>query len=385
MIPVYKPSDPTAKNQLAQLASAIDDLNSLLLNQETTKKYDITEQVPVWVVYEKQYRTENNQNTLTIFDFAQKYYDWLYSDESNGAQYALGAAFLDHIDIDKSQSMFLEKLAKMYADGFNPDFLEKNGGKISEDNLRKFLNRIRNTIYQKKTTEDAIRYFFIALFGIDEEDISIDVPKKNILRLNGGRFYDAEFGFRGVTGDYEVTNNLAGSYLNGSRLQDSNWIQDWSYLVKTGVNATDYKDLYKEMMHPAGIRIVYEHLLSDYQGPLFDEEDESTVCEYPVLSRYAGYTLGFDYSNSTSGIHISTGWSGGVEGITLVGVPSELYCSTGHTGFCGPTDLFPNWTIQNDVFNFFDINISTMFELCYPPELGSPNEGNECSGFIGPP
>lgn len=384
MIPVYRPSDPTPENQLAQLSSTLDDLNSLLFDQDTTKIYDITEQIPLWVVYEKNYREQNNQSTLTIFDFVQKYYDWLYSDTSDGAQYALGTAFLDHIDIDKSQTMFLEKLAKMYADGFSPDYLQSNGGKISEDNLRKFLSRIRNTVYQKKTTEEAIRYFFIALFGIDEEDISIDVPKKEILRLNGGRFSNSEFGFRGITGGYDVTNNLAGSYLNGSRIQDSNWIQDWSYLVKTGINATDYKDLYKDIMHPAGIKVVYEHLLSDYQGPQYDEEVPS-VCEYPTLARYAGYTLDFNYLNSTTSIHIADDWLGGVEGITLVGSPSERFCSVGHTGFCGPTDLFPNWTTQNDVFTFFDINIGTMFELCYPSGLGSPNEGNVCSGIGGAP
>ena len=382
MIPSISNPQTTPRNQIEQISSIVDDLNSLVFGIDCQKNYNISDQIPLWVVYEKNERIKDGENPVSVFDFIQKYYDWLYCDNTNGAQYELSAPLLDLIDIDKTKSSFLQRLAQIYASGFDPKYLETNGGPISEENLRKFLKNIKTNVYLKKTTEDSIRYFFISLFGLDEEDISIEVPKRIILRLNGGKFFDTNFSFlSGGTGDYLQTNALSGSYLNGSRIQDGNWIQDWSYLIKTGIKATSYKEIYKEMMHPAGLKVVYEHVLSDYQGSEFDETNPY-VCEYPLLRNYSGYTLGFDYSNSTSSLYIADGWSGGVEGITFVGVPYQKFCSFGNTGFCGPTHLFPNWAAQNDIFNFFDLNINSVIEMCYPIDYSSPNAGVSCSNFI---
>ena len=387
MIPsVTNTQTTTPRNQLAALSTTIDELNEVLFGRTCPTNYDITSQIPLWIIQEKNSREADGLSGVNVFDFLQKYYDWLYCDNEDGAGYQLSQNFLDLIDIDRTRQMFLERLANTYANGFTPDALTSNGGEVTEERLRKFLNNIRRAIHQKKTTEDAIRYFFITLFGVSEENISIDVPKKNILRLNGGRFPDSTYSFPiGRTGDYDITNDLSGSYLNGSRLQDSNWIQDWSYLVKTGINVNDYKQIYKDIMHPAGLRIVYENSLADYQGPLFDE-DNSTVCELPILRNYSGYVLGADYSNSTSNLYIADGWTAEAieQGFTFIGLNAQAYCTTGNTGFSGPTHLFPNWSGQYGVTGFFDINISTLIEMCYPSDLGSPNSGSACT-IIGLP
>ena len=57
--------------------------------------YDITDQIPNWVIFEKEQRSSSGQSTLTIFDFVQKYYDWLYCDASSGSQYGLSRNILD--------------------------------------------------------------------------------------------------------------------------------------------------------------------------------------------------------------------------------------------------------------------------------------------------
>jgi hypothetical protein len=387
MIPsVVNTQTETPRNQLAGLSTTIDELNSLLFGRACPTNYDITSQIPLWIIQEKKSREEDGLSGVNVFDFLQKYYDWLYCDNESGAQYELSQDFLDLIDIDRTRSQFLERLADTYANGFVPEALESNGGAVSEENLRKFLNGIRRAIHQKKTTEDAIRYFFIKLFGVSEENIGIDVPKKNILRLNGGRFPDSVYSFPiGRTGDYDITNDLSGSHLNGSRMQDGNWIQDWSYLIKTGVDVNSYKQIYKDIMHPAGLKIVYEHLLSDYQGPLFDE-DNPTVCELPILRNYSGYVIGNNYSSSTSNLYIADGWTAeaAAQGFTFIGLNYQAYCVNGNTGFSGPTHLFPNWNGQYTTNTMFDINISTLIEMCYPAELGSPNSGSECTIMLPP-
>jgi hypothetical protein len=376
MIPANNNPQVTVRNSLAQL---YDEIGSILTGSCPTQ-YDITNQIPLWVIYEKTDRETNGTSGITIFDFIQKYYDWLYCDGDSGAQYELGKRFLDIVDIDKTRSKFLERLANIYANGFESSSLQANGGLISEQNLRKFLNGIRRAFYHKKTTEDGIRYFFQTLFGLSQEDITIQVPKKYILRLNGGRFVDPFYTFNnGQTGNYDDTNTLTGSYLNGSRLQDGNWIQDWSYLLKVGIVAGEYKQNYLQIAHPAGIKIVFERTLEDYQGPTFDD-DVATICDSAFLRNYAPYGISFNYAGYTAGITYAFPSYWGKAPFDIIGIIKNTgCCGASFSGFTGPTHVFPNWSGQSNVTNFKDINISTMFELCYSVDSGgSPNSGFVC-------
>ena len=373
---------PTVRSKISSLTSAIDQLSISLFAPTCGTQFEINSQIPSWILNESEIRQRDGYGSVTIFDFIQKYYDWLYCDGIDGAQYKLSEKLIDLIDVEKTPDDFLEKLAFSYADGFQVESLEQNGGFVKEEDLRQLIKNIRTAVYQKKTTEDGIRYFFTRLFGVDEDSINIEVPKKIILRLNGGRFVDDNFTFPGGTGSYESIGTLSGSYLNGSRMQDSNWIQDWSYLLKVGIIFSKYKETYVNMMHPAGLKVVFEKTLADYQGPTYDETIPF-VCEYPLLKNYSSYGISFDYQNYNVDLApeiFNQIWiTDTPPGITLCGLSYDIRCSVGNTGFCGPTHIFPSWTTQTDVFNFRGININTMLELCYPAELGSPNDGVECS------
>lgn len=383
MIPATNNQPTTVRNQLATLFDTIAELNAYLFELPCPTQYDITNQIPLWVIQEKTERQANGMNTLTIYDFIQKYYDWLYCDSSVGAQYELAQRLLDIVDVEKTRSQFLERLANIYADGFDSKNLSRNGGLIREENLRKFLKGIRRTFYHKKTTEDGIRYFFEALFGLDDEDIQIQIPKKFILRLNGGKFYDPNYKFiaKTGTGGYEDLNGLYGSYLNGSRLQDGNWIQDWSYLLKVGIRGSEYKSSYLQLAHPAGLKVVFEKTLADYQGPTFDDT-VPTVCDSAFLRNYAPYGISAIYASSPRGFTYPSYWST-IPGLTITSLGWTTGCCGGYTGFTGSTFVFPNWSSESNYSkkNFRDINISTMFELCYPSDSGgSPNTGySTCS------
>ena len=127
---------------------------------------------------EKEGGRENAGNSgLSIFDFIQKYYDWLYCDVSG---YELNTNLIDLIDIEKTRTTFLERLSQIYVDGFDLKGLQHNGGLITSENLIKFIKAIRRNFYHKKTTEDGIRYLFKTLFGLTDEDIKVEIPKKNI-------------------------------------------------------------------------------------------------------------------------------------------------------------------------------------------------------------
>lgn len=371
----------TIQNSLAELSNSIRELDALFYNKSCPTNYDISNQIPLWVIYEKQERESAGNSGISLFDFVQKYYDWLYCDESSGAQYELSKRLLDIVDVDKTRTKFLERLAGIYANGFDTAALESNGGLVTEDSLRRFIKGIKRAFYHKKTTEDGIKYFFHTLFAVDEEDITIQVPKRYILRLNGGRFANDNFVFTGQGATAYESANFLTSYLNGSRLQDGNWIQDWSYLLKVGVPATEYKTSYLQMAHPAGLKVVFEKTLADYQGPTYDDT-VATVCDSAFLRNYAPYGISFNYSGQTA-TSFPAFW-GSVSGLTLIGLNRNTgCCGASFAGFTGTTHVFPNWSDEANYTksNFKDIYISTMFELCYPSEAnGSPNSGfGNCS------
>lgn len=181
--------------------------------------------------------------------------------------------------------------------------------------------------------------------------------------------YDAivEFDFKDV-GSYSTINHLGGSALNIGRLQDSDWIQDYSYLLKVGITAENYIEAYKNMLHPAGLRVVFEKEITDYEGP-GEGEDTNTICEFPVLKNYTAYRLGTDYNTAI----------GSFAGVSLYGLTCCNGFSGGFTlGFTGPSFYFPNWNGNINESRFDDINIFDFFSMCFVSGFTSPNEGITC-------
>lgn len=337
--------------------------------------HDITKYIPLWVVYEKQELESQGQTPISIFDFLQKYYDWLYCDTDEGAQYTLSEKLLDLIDVETTKSKFYESFAFAYANGFNTSILDINGGNVSTENFIKFIKSIRKNLHQRKTTISAIRYFFVSLFGIENPaDVEIYEPKRNMLRLNGGAFLSDKFKFRneGTTGDYNDRYDLAGSYLNGSRMQDSDWIQEYSYLLKIGKTADIYREMYLDMLHPAGMRVVFEKTINDYEGPQ-NPDITQTLSESPLIGNYGPYQIGVTYNSGISYIG----------GITLYGLPQCTGCTTGYGWDDGATygvvtHFFPNWTNEITESNFLFINIGDLFDIYYQEGFTSPNSGLTC-------
>lgn len=363
--------DQTAKvgYRLTTLYDQIYELNKLFFEDCSSSK-DITDQIPLWIVTEKKDLQDSGENPITIFDLLQKYYDWLYCDTDSGSQFNLGQKLLDLINIDKTRDDYIQRFAYIYANGLEPESFVPNGGKIDLESARHFIKNIRKNFYQKKTTIDGIRYFFKILFNIPEDDIRIEYPKKYLLRLNGGRFYNENFTFPGETGSYEVLQTLSGSCLNFSRMQDSNFYQDYSYLLKVGIKSSYYKDTYKKLAHPAGLKVIYERSLEDYTGPQTDY-DYFQVCERTYLRNYSAYGFSYEYTDII-------GSCGDVDYYGLI--PCAGCCCCGNTGFTGPAHAFPNWNGSITGFNFKNIKLKDFFDICYDStQTVSPNIGLTCT------
>jgi hypothetical protein len=338
--------------------------------------FDISALIPKWVIYEKQQREGQGQPSLTIYDFVQKYYDWLYCDAEQGSQYGISRNILDLIDVKKTKQSLIKNLYFSYGDSFNKLFTSPNLN-VGTVELQNFLNGIRNNFYHKKGTESGIRKIFTTLFVIDDSDIEVEILKEYVIRLNGGKFYNENFNFRtnvGDTGTYLEKGDLSGSYLNFSRLQSGDFFHDYSYLIFCGEkysNNKDLQDLYRESNHPIGTQLIFGIQLSDF-SPETPSEDESVVCEYPMLKNYAPYVLGATYPAL-----------GSINGVSFYGLSSCVgCCGASFSGFTGPTHRFPNWSggIQENVFG--NINIQDFILLCFDDGLTSPNDTLSCTGCI---
>lgn len=353
-----------------------DGLNPADFNQSScVTNYDISRLIPHWVIAEKNSKLSGGEsNVISVFDFLQKYYDWLYCDLSDGARYSLGDNLLDIIDVQRTREEFISRVYNVYFKSFPYEKIHDDS-RISFDlqKARDFIVDIKKNLHGRKTNIESINYFFNKLFSISEEDILIYYPKVDIIRLNGGMFNNQQFNFTSATGNFSNSTSL-GSGLNISRFQDNDWFHDWSYLIFINnlQENENIKDAYIKSLHPAGLRLIYGKQISDYQGP-GQSDETSVVCEYPMLKNYAPYSL-----------TLSFGEIGAIDGITLYGLSGCSGCDGSYhtpaaTGFTGPVHVLPTWTGAITQTRFFDINILSFIELCHGSGITSPNDNKSCN------
>jgi len=343
---------------------------------------DIRHCFPYWILE----RADSDDVESNFVDFVQEYFNWLYSKsgfELNKTDFHIsGLGKL--IDIDATTVDFLPRIAYSYAPGISSLF---NYEDYSLD-VVSFLKNIRENLYQKKSTEEAYRYFFQTLFK--SGSITISYPKESIFRLNQGRFEGWPSGtMESASGSTLKT--LGASPLNsGFKLQDSDWYQDFSYILHAGIDidpSTGLPIYYEElnsMLHPAGLKGFFEKLISDYVPPSEDADHYISFGETTKLSNYFAYRLtditgytacmgcsgsGFGYDGPTAYTDAGPtgGWtSGDVWSIVGSGSISANYNT--------PTHNWPDWSdgITAGV-TFGGIHIGKFVHLY--PDAESPNLG----------
>ena len=362
------PSQEDAAEALVNFFKALTSTDSTSLNGACCESgvLNIEKYIPYWIVKEK---VDRGGDTLTIFDFIQKYYDWLYcsSDECGGSGYILENKLLDIIDIDKTKELYYKKLFFSYFGDFdeNEKVKDVNGLVIDNQTVASFVKNIKPKFNEKKGSEESLHLFFNKLFSVDLDDIEISYPKEQLLKLNGGAFSSPYFGFSGG-----VNNNLCA--LNKFRFQDGNFFQDYSYTIHTGITlaSSGYVPLYLRSLHPIGLKCLLELRIDDYE--VFEENDEQYVTQTPLLKNYSSYIIGVTYgNNNTYGISI--------QGQTYYGLTYTTGCTTNFFGGPSPTYMFPSWSIgMSEKEKFSDMVINTMSELVYDINTVNPNNNTTC-------
>ena len=249
--------------------------------------------------------------------FVALFYKWLELQQGIG-----GVALLK--DIDECPNEMLKIFKNIYATGLpNKTFKQDEQGESvnvvnfddpanSSVNVRNFLRYVKN-FYQLKSTEEAYDFFFKTFYATD---VKIDYPKKLLHVCSEGSFLGASAGYTGPAGaTYEACSefNAAGKpaapgsvcgvyygneqgLISGfSRIHDNKYYQNYSYLIDTDINWDSYKDYVKEVLHPAGMFIAGNYVLTD----IFDQPGTTGTTvpiEIPVIGNYTPYR----FSTSTN-------------------------------------------------------------------------------------
>lgn len=389
---LFPESDPNTRYQTLSFGSLLQ-----AVDVEYERMVDIKDLFPHWVLE----RSESSDPVNFLVNFVQEYYNWLYIKsgyELNRTSYHY-SGFGKLSDINETPTEFLKHFAYSYATGLSTNMIGATAG-VSDKNVREFLKGIRKNLYMRKGTEEAYRYFFQSLFGTKGTDVSIQYPKQTIFRLNGGKFDDQGWeGTDGATGYYENLNHLGGSFLNGNyKIQDSDFYQDFSYVIKAGVDVVDdttglpiYYDDLNSMLHPAGTKGFFEQTINDYVPP-DDFEGNILQGETTVLGNYFAYRLGdtsgismgacmgccgsaFGYDGPTAYNGATLGSFGGSSGGWTMGFG---WGGIGGGGISAeynmPTHAWPDW--DGDIgsgLTFGGIHIRDFIYLY--PSASSPNVG----------
>jgi len=317
---------------------------------------NIEQFVPGWISEQK----IKNPNTITIFDFIQKYYDWLYCSNTDlgGSGYLLDVDFENVVDIENAPDSYLTRLNSVYFPYFDEKdyILRKNGGILGRRLVSEFVRSIKTKFLIKKGSPESCDLFFTKLFGVT--GFSVDYSRKKILKLNGGVFC----GPNGFSGNQDNA-----GLLNGKRLQNGVEFTEYSYSVQaTGITATsNLIEFYENVLHPIGTNFYFNFDL-DTTTTNPGETSETLQSLQPQIKFYSAYQiLDIDYTVSQ--------YEKNINGITYYGLPGTAGCSFA-APFGAPTHVFPSW--GNDMegqTGFQNMQIREMFRIEYPLGLTNPN------------
>ena len=155
-----------------------------------------------------------------------------------GPSYVLNA-IEEALDIDENTEDYLEMMQKEVAAAIPRD--------LSNVDKRSLYKKIVD-FYKVRGSSDSIEIFFRLLFN---EEVEVERPWDKTLIPSSGA-WDAS---QGQYLDHK------GWLSDEIKIQDSDFYQKFSYLIRTGRNVTDWSSAFSKLVHPAGFKFFGEILI----------------------------------------------------------------------------------------------------------------------------
>ncbi len=96
-----------------------------------------------------------------------------------------------------------------------------------------------------------------------------------------------------------------GLISTNKKMQDNNFYQDFSYVVRSSQNLEDYRDILIRLLHPAGMKLFSEGLLKELSSLSSSITDATQAYEVPLAGHYTPYlfnTIRNLRANGTGGV-----------------------------------------------------------------------------------
>jgi hypothetical protein len=317
LLPLIKQPQTAPTEEVNQ--SAIPFLKFLQTLPETTvsKSYctsplNIESQLPFWI--NQNYGSNTGEQYLV--SFLQAYYNWMYCGFKKEGINLTPYDIEELLNIDSVPDEFLNEYIKAYA-----PFITISAIQVQDrQNIRKFLRSIKTDFLINKGTENSYRYLLKILFNVS--NVTIDYPKKYLMRLNGGKYIDFSWDLEnsniidlpsnfdpdnpinttnnliagGVGYDIDTRPNLFGAALNEAVLPDEHFWQEYSYLLTSDASIGEngyitYKDTLLAGAHPAGMLGFFEEYIPLADTDVGADNNGDGVVDYrakelPIIGRY---------------------------------------------------------------------------------------------------
>ena len=160
------------------------------------------------------YFEADNPKLITLLE---KYYDFLDSDGKQGFSSSIREIALNR-DAEQNSIKALDELVKEIGNGLT------SAAFFDEPRL---MAKLLGQFYRVKGTLTSVEGFFRGFFG---EEVAVEYPKDQIF----------------IVGESNV------GFESQKFIQNNALYQIFSVLLKTGISTSDYDNLYKKFVHPAG-------------------------------------------------------------------------------------------------------------------------------------
>ena len=170
-----------------------------------------------------------------LITFLEKYYDFLDSEDAKAFDRLIHDIFLLK-DASQTELKYLDFLLAEIGNGLTAATFFKQP---------RLMARLLGLFYQSKGTLVSAEGFFRGFFN---QEALIEFPKKQTMTIN------------------DKDNNFLSHKIGAESqkfIQNDKRFQVFSILVKTGLSVSDYENLYKKFVHPAGFYFEGEVLLED--------------------------------------------------------------------------------------------------------------------------
>lgn len=191
-----------------------------------------------------------------LVKFLERYYDYTKEDNTVSYEEKIKELF-DIRDITTTELDALDYLLREVGMGIDHKIFPEDG----REERARLSSRLLANFYRKKGTQNSAEQFFTMFFN---EDVEVFYPKNNIFYLND-----------------KPGNSLIGPE-SVKFITDNRRFQIFSILLKTGLSSSDYDELYKKFVHPAGFYLASE--VATQGRTSLDTEGEGTdPLETPYL------------------------------------------------------------------------------------------------------